>query len=402
MKVRFLRKLYQIVFPLGLSLLLVSNAVGVGQKKVLHVFNDTPAANPASNLVFDAQGNLYGSTNRSGRRACKCGTIFRLSPQAGGGWQYQVLYQFKGDGDGGYPVGNLVFDNAGNLYGASYYGNGNVFRLIQQADGSWTEAAVYTFTGIPDGARPVAGLTIDSAGNLYGTTGAGGAYGEGTVYKLTPEGGGEWSEAILYSFSGADGMNPEAGVTLDKSGNLYGTTEDGGQYRYGTVFELVNNAGNWTETVVHSFNGSVTDPGSPYAGVVFDSSGNLYGTETGYSGVVFRLKPSLDGGWTETILHTFGKGNDGDLPWSDLVFDSAGNLYGTTYVGGKDYQGIIYKLAPVLGGHWRYTVFHNFNFADGANPANNPVTFDANGNLFVATDGGGLPQDYGVVLEIAP
>jgi uncharacterized repeat protein (TIGR03803 family) len=284
-------------------------------------------------------------------RPCKCGTIFRLSPQAGGGWQYQVLYQFKGNGDGGYPAGNLVFDDAGSLYGASLYDNGSIFRLTQQTDGSWTETTVYTFTGAPDGSAPTGGLVIDGVGNLYGATGIGGAYGEGTVYELTPKSGGGWSEAVLYSFSGADGMSPEAGVTLDQSGNLYGTTEFGGQYRYGTVFELANNAGNWTESVVHSFDGSVTDPGSPFAGVALDSSGNVYGTETGYSGTVFRLKPNLDGSWTETILHAFGKGDDGDFPWSNLVFDAAGNLYGTTYVGGKDYQGIIYKLVPVLGGH---------------------------------------------------
>jgi hypothetical protein len=118
---------------------------------------------------------------------------------------------------------------------------------------------------------------------------------------------------------------------------------------------------------------------------------------------VFRLKPNLDGSWTETILHAFGKDKgDGIFPWSNLVPDAAGNLYGTTYVGGTDYQGVIYKLTPVLGGHWKYTVFHSFNFANGANPADNPVTFDASGNLFVATSGGGLHASYGVVLEIAP
>jgi len=205
MKIRFLRRLYWTVFPFILSLLLVSNAVGAGHKKVLHVFLDKPAANPASNLIFDAQGNLYGSTVSSGQQACMCGTVFRLSPQAEGRWDYEVLYKFKGTGDGGYPVGNLVFDKAGNLYGASSYGNGNVFRLTQQADGSWTETAVYTFTGLPDGSRPDAGLIIDSMGNLYGTTGIGGEYGEGTVYELTPTMGGGWSEVILYSFSVADG-----------------------------------------------------------------------------------------------------------------------------------------------------------------------------------------------------
>jgi uncharacterized repeat protein (TIGR03803 family) len=401
MKIRFLRSLCWIVLPFTLSLLLVSNAVGAGQEKLLHVFRDKPAAGPASNLIFDAQGNLYGSTGGSGHQACKCGTVFRLSRQAGGGWEYQVLYQFKGDGDGGYPAGNLVFDDAGNLYGASQWGYGSVFRLTQQTDGSWTESTVYTFTGIPDGSVPTGGLIIDGVGNLYGTTGAGGQYGDGTVYKLTPTKGGTWSEAILYSFSGADGMGPNSGVTRDQNGNLYGTTVHGGQYGYGTVFELADNAGDWTETVIHSF-GGVSDPGEPFAGVVLDSSGNVYGTATINSGTVFRLKPNLDGSWTETILHAFGtRKNDGNFPWSNLVPDAAGTFYGTTYVGGTHYQGVIYTLTPFQG-QWKYAVFHSFNYTDGANPADNPVTFDASGNLFLATSGGGLPQDYGVVLEIAP
>jgi uncharacterized repeat protein (TIGR03803 family) len=409
MKVRFLRRLYRIVFPLALTLLLVSNAVGAATKKLLHVFLDKPAANPVSNLIFDAQGNLYGSTGSSGHQTCKCGTVFRLSPQADGGWEYQVLYQFRGDGDGGYPAGNLVFDDAGNLYGASQWGYGSVFRLTQQTDGSWTESTVYTFTGTPDGSIPTGGLIIDGVGNLYGTTGAGGRYGEGTVYKLTPTKGGTWSEAILYSFSGADGLEPNAGVTRDQSGNLYGTTVNGGQYGRGVVFKLTRATDSWTETVLHSFKGG-TDPGEPFAGVTVDSSGNVYGTTTnndfGGSGTVFRLKPNADGSWTETILHVFGeREGDGDFPSSNLVPDAAGNLYGTTYVGGANGEGIIYKLTQPSEGHWKETVFHSFNYADGANPADNPVTFDASGNIFVATAGGGLHEGYdgyGVVLEIAP
>lgn len=408
--VGFCRRLYWTVLPFTLSLFVVSNAVGAGHKKVLHTFLDKPAANPVSNLIFDGHGNLYGSTISSGFQVCKCGTVFRLSPETDGGWDYQVLYQFTGTGDGGYPVGNLVFDNAGRLYGASSYGNGNVFRMTQQADGSWTETTVYTFTGGSDGSRPEAGLIIDSAGNLYGTTLGGGNYGEGTVYEVTPMPGGGWSEVVLYSFSGADGASPFAGVTLDQDGSLYGTTGLGGQYGRGTVFKLTANAGGWNETVLHSFKGGA-DPGEPFTGVVLDSSGNLYGTATdngfGGSGTVFRLKPNTDGSWKETIIHTFGSGNrnDGASPSSDLIPDAAGNYYGTTYVGGVHYQGTIYKLTRGLGGHWRETVFHNFNYTDGANPADNPVTFDASGNLFIATGSGGLlggQHGYGVVLEIAP
>jgi uncharacterized repeat protein (TIGR03803 family) len=393
--------------PFALSLLLVCEAVGAGHKKVLHVFYDKPASNPASNLIFDAQGNLYGSTVSSGHQSCMCGTVFRLSPQAEGRLDYQVLYQFKGAGDGGYPVGNLVFDNAGNLYGASGWGYGSIFRLTQHTDGSWNETTVYTFTGGADGSNPDAGLTIDSMGNLYGTTRIGGQYGSGTVYEVTPTTGGGWSEVVLYSFSGADGAYPFAGVTLDQSGNLYGTTGLGGQFNLGTVFELTPNAKGWSETVLHSFAGG-EDESEPFAGVVLDSAGDVYGTTSGQGsdrpGTVFRLEQDSGGGWTETILHTFN-GTDGEFPWSDLVPDANGNLYGTTYVGGSNGKGVIYELIRTSKNGWRMIVFHNFNFVDGASPAGNPVTFDASGNLFIATYYGGLNvgyDGYGVVLEIAP
>jgi len=189
-------------------------------------------------------------------------------------------------------------------------------------------------------------------------------------------------------------------VALDQSGSLYGTTGNGGEYGRGTVFKLTPNAGGWTETVLHSFKGG-TDPGEPFAGVVLDSSGSVYGTTTnnsfGGSGTVFRLKPNSHGRWTETILH-----RDLGFPWSNLVPDAAGNLYGTDFIGGVYGYGNIYKLTRVSGGEWKYSLFHNFNYADGADPADNPITFDAYGNLFVATNSGGLRPGYGVVLEIAP
>jgi uncharacterized repeat protein (TIGR03803 family) len=199
-------------------------------------------------------------------------------------------------------------------------------------------------------------------------------------------------------------------VTLDRSGNLYGTTGNGGQYGRGVVFQLTPAVDAWTETVLHSFTGG-TDPGEPFAGVILDSSGSVYGTTTnnGYgepSGTVFKLNPNIDGSWTETILHAFGeRAGDGDFPWSDLVPDALGNLYGTTYVGGTLGYGVIYKLSRGAKGEWTETVFHSFSYRDGAAPANNPVTFNASGDLFIATSSGGLREGYdgyGVVLELAP
>lgn len=391
-------------------LVAISPAFAAGKERMLHTFYDKPSANPGSNLVFDAKGNLYGSTVASGYQQCQCGTIFRLSPRPDGEWNYKVIYQFTGASDGGYPVGNLVFDTAGNLYGASEWGYGGVFKLTQRTDGSWTETTIHTFGEGFDGANPASGLILDRVGSIYGTTRVGGEYGDGTVYELTPATGGAWSEAVLYSFSGTDGANPFAGVTFDRSGNLYGTTGNGGQYGRGVVFQLAPAADTWTETVLHSFTGG-TDPGEPFAGVILDSSGSLYGTTTNNdygepSGTVFRLNPNVDGSWTETILHTFGeREGDGNFPWSDLVPDALGSLYGTTSDGGTLGYGVIYKLSQDVKGEWTETVFHSFSYRDGAAPANNPVTFNSSGDLFIATSSGGLREGYdgyGVVLELAP
>lgn len=400
MKPRLRRKIYKTLVPFALGVFLSSNTFGAGREEILHFFHDKPAENPSSNLIFDAQGNLYGATYSSGHQACECGTIFRLSPQADGTWDYRVLYQFMGKGDGGYPFGNLVFDTSGNLYGVSGWGPG-IFRLTPQPDGSWTETTIYTFAGAPE---PYSGLTIDKFGNLYGTTRIGGDNGLGAVYQLSPTSDGGWSGRNIYSFSGSDGEYPWADVTLDHKRNVYGTTVAGGQYGFGTVYELTPNAGDWTETVLYSF---TADHYRPAAGVFLDSSGTLYGTASDNSagpGAVFSLKPNSKGGWTESVVHTFGGKGDGAFPWSDLVPDAAGNLYGTTYVGGAHDYGIIYKLTRMSGGGWKETVFHSFNYRDGANPAQDPVTFDGSGNLFVATSCGGL-EGYcglGVAIKIAP
>jgi uncharacterized repeat protein (TIGR03803 family) len=383
-------------------------ALATDGEKILHTFYDEPAANPRSNLISDAEGNLYGSTVSSGLEACKCGTVFRLSPQAGGGWSYKVLYQFQGEEDGGYPTGKLVFDKTGKLYGAMAWGDGGVFQLTQQPDGSWAEIAIYAFTGAPDGSNPYSGLTIDNSGNLYGTTQSGGANGIGCVYMVSPTANG-WSETVLHSFSGSDGAYPWADVTLDAAGNVYGATIAGGAYGQGAVFELYASHGSWTETVLYSFRGG-THHGWPAAGVYLDASGKIFGTlsdngDGGLPGAVFRLEPNSNGKWTETLLHTFGKRGDGGFPWSDLVPDAAGNLYGTTYVGGNTGNGVIYKLTRNANGNWTESVFFSFNYRDGASPVDNPVTFDAAGNLFVATFYGGLHGGYdgnGVVLELAP
>src|ERR1017187_1221490 len=206
-----------------------------------------------------------------------------------------------------------------------------------------------------DGVSPQAGLIVDGAGNLYGTTSGGGTYYHGTVFELTPAAGRGWTETVLHSFNnnGTDGYEPLAGLIFDAAGNLYGTTYVGGSYGYGTAFELTPaGGGTWNEKVLYSFASGST---AFYltSGLIFDGAGNLYGTTLGgQGGSVFELTPTAGGGWTEKVLHSFGNGTDGEDPQAGLIFDAAGNLYGTTYLGGTYYQwGTVFELqtvAPVV------------------------------------------------------
>ena len=246
----------------------------------------------------------------------------------------------------------LVFDSAGNLYGTTQSGGlnnaGIVFQLHKTISGIWIENILYNFTGLADGGTPLAGLIFDSAGNLYGTTSKGGSIGRGTVFELTPNGLGGYTESVLYSFaSGSDGATPSAKVVFDSAGNLYGTTSTGGTGSVGTVFELSPSGSGWTETVLHSFSG--TDGSTPLGELVLDASGNLYGTTfTGGSqnvGTVFELIQSS--GWTESVLHDFKQCTfncfDGQKPAGGLIF-SGPNLLGTTTAGGGTGLGTVFEL----------------------------------------------------------
>lgn len=262
----------------------------------------------------------------------------------------QVLHSFDLN-DGGEVYSGLIFDGLGNLYGttleggASGQGRGTVFKLSPASDGSWTETVLYSFTGGQDGRNPAANVTFDAQGALYGTTEFGGVNDSGTVFKLTPGSGGMWTEAILHSFAGGtDGANPVAGVVFDSVGNLYGTTPQGGNpFGLGTVFKLKLTAGGqWKEIIIHRFKGG-SDGSTPEAGVIFDAAGNLYGTTAfgGFSecggsgcGTVFRLKPTGTEKWTGQLIHRFKGGIGGGVPLGSLIFDKTGDLYGTTEAGG--------------------------------------------------------------------
>jgi uncharacterized repeat protein (TIGR03803 family) len=436
-------------FFVALLLTLVAmTSRGAANEKVLHDFVAFPhGANSQGNLIADLAGNLYGTTPDGGRYGY--GTVFQLAPSGHGKWTQTVLYSFAGGSDGSDPVAGLVFDSGGNLYGTTAAGGsqqqqcityrigcGVVFELSPSAHGIWTEKVLYSFNGDPnDGETPLASLIFDHTGHLYGTTGGGGAYEEGTVFELTPGSNGAWTETILYDFTGgADGASPEANLVSDSSGNLYGTTEYGGDLNCngvyknsscGTVFKLTPNAnGTWTESVLFAF--TYDDGAYPSGGLVFDSTGNLYGTtpvgpgfacDQGGCGTVFRLTPSSNGTWTQTMIYIFEGGPDGADPVAGLVFDAAGNLYGTTESGGLagcyENCGTVFELMPKSKGNWTEKVIHRFGLPGqdqnfGVEPVSS-IFVDQAGNLYGTTETSGTqPCNFnlfagcGAVFELSP
>jgi hypothetical protein len=374
----------------------------------------------------------------------------------------QVLYSFQGLPDGAQPVGEVVFDSAGNLYGATTEGGssscisvaqcGTVYELSPPSSkgGSWTETVLYIFKGntFNDGASPVGGLVMDSAGNLYGSTAYGGTgncvllgtlMGCGTVYELSPptQSGGAWSEKVIYSFpDAAHGYKPNGDLTFDSLGNLYGATEFGGGYgtscdpyfQYcGAIFELIppqQQGGAWTEQVLYGFKGMTQatvlgDGGGPNGGLALDSTGNIYGTTVyggsivdGCSGpggrgcgTVFELHAPLEkgGNWSEEILVRF-TGNNGALPMSGLVFGRDGNLYGSVTGGGSGNGGEIYQLhrPRTKGLPWTETGIYEFSSLSGGSYPESEVLFDSEGRIY-GTDYSGRGEDQqGSVYMLSP
>jgi uncharacterized repeat protein (TIGR03803 family) len=422
-------------------------ASGTYTENQIFAFPGTDGVDLQSGLVADTAGNLYGTATEGGFNQCPlagnagCGSVFELSRSSNGTWQRTVLHNFTGtqNGDGGLPNGTLIFDSAGNLYGTtsnSIYGGGTIFKLSPSASGR-NYQIIYKFgSHHGDGEDPFSGLLIDAAGNLYGTTIAGGngSYLNcsycGTVYKLAPTTGGHYFETVIYNFQGeGDGSYPLAGLTIDQAGNLYGTTSQGGindgDQGFGVVFKLAPNSnGSWTQSVLYAFTGA-NDGGVPYGGVIFDNAGNLYGTAAtggdgcGYGcGVVFELTPTSSGPWTETVIHPFAGTPDGASPQATLTFDTAGNLYGTTFTGGAVTDnpyclggggsgcGTVFKLTPSTGG-WTESILYNFGgpLTDGANPASS-VILDSTGNIYGTTSGGGINgysyQRGGTAFKLTP
>ena len=441
---------------------------------VLYSFSGSDGACPASGVVLDSAGNIYGTASTGGNKSTTCfqtagcGVVFKLTPN-GTTWKQQILYKFSGS-DASYPsslawypggnlvgtagppspnwngivfmltpsgtawnfttlfsfpatgfanglVGPLVVDSSGNLYGVTTYGGtfneGIVFELSYSGN-QLVESVLHSFTRGGDGNSPTAGLSIDQAGNLYGSAPSGGTLGYGSIFKLTRDTQSNWNEAVIYNFqSVTDGWGPQGGVVLDGAGNVYGTTAAGGSTSCscGTAFELSPNSnGAYTKKTIHNFSGYAGSQLGTLAAMVFDSQGNLYGTtpdgnghlNVSDGGTVYRLSPGSSG-WTYTVLYGF-PASDGHGPGAGPTFDSAGNLYGTTTSGGLPEAGTVYELSPAGNGVWTEKLLYSFYGGnDGATPYSN-IVIDSSGNLFGTTKygGGGSSSGFGTVFELQP
>ena len=333
------------------------------------------------------------------------------APQPAQAQTFNVIYTFTGGQDGAFPYAGVTMDKAGNLYGTASYGGagyGTVYQLKHKGSG-WIVNPVYSFTGGSDGSNPYARVIFGPNGALYGTTTQGG-YGYGTVFNLRPSVRActtpscPWTETVLYAFKGADGAFPKYGDLLfDQAGNIYGTTHDGGPSFFGTVYELTPSGSGYTESVLYSF-ASSNDGGNPFNGVIFDNAGDLYGT-TGYGGLsiygtVFELTRSGPG-WTENVLYSFLGRSDGSYPFAGLIFDQSGNLYGATTDSGTGGGGTVFELTP-SGGSWTFSLVYSLTgkLTYGCGPAGTLV-MDGAGNLYGTTVCDGA-HGRGSVFKLTP
>jgi uncharacterized repeat protein (TIGR03803 family) len=362
-----------------------------------------------TDLVTDGAGNIYGTSVQGG--AYGGGTVFQVSP-SGSGWTHTVLYSFTGGADGAEPYKGVTLDAQGNLYGTAVAGGGGscgggcgvVFKLTNSG-GVWTQTVIHTFTGGNDGYGPGSPLVFDKHGNLYGMTPTGGAKSFGVVFQLAPTNG-SWKLKVIHTFTGgADGLGGSAGrLLVDAAGNIYGASTAGGLYGKGNVFELSNILGQWRLKALYAFK-DTPDGDFPYGGLVFDKYGNLYGT-TYYGGAngigtVYRLGRSK-GVWHERVLYSFKGGPDGDSPISTLVSDAQGNLYGTNSEGGSGCScGTIFKMTHAANGTWSETVVYRFPGTPGAGFAYNGIVVDPAGNFYGATVHGG-PTNDGTIYKLTP
>ena len=387
--------------------------------QVLHNFiGGADETNSQSGLTIDQSGHLYGTTIGQEQCIAGCGTVYQLSHQ-GSGWILSTIYAFRGGQDGSYPVNAVTLASDGSLYGTTSAGGviggcfgsgcGTVYHLQPPAafchnvTCPWDETVLYRFQGCPDLSSPNQ-AAFDQAGNIFGATYEGGFgcplyFGDGGIFKLSPSQGG-WSYQFAYHFMGElTGCNPLGDVVVDQSENIYGTTYMCGLHGEGAVYQVSPLGSGWREQVLHHFGQTKTDGAEPFAGMISDTAGNLYGT-TAYggsngSGTVFELSPA-NGGYTYSVLYNFSGGVGST---SRLSMDSAGNLYGVQYGGGANNQGMVFKLTSESGG-WTLTDLHDFDGSGGSYPIGQ-VALDANGIVYGTTNQGGA-YGNGVVWEITP
>lgn len=373
---------------LAIIIMLAPQSVQAQTFKVLYSFRGDifyDGQFPYGNLFQDSAGNVYGTTYSGG--PSDFGLVFEVNSSG-----ESTLFTFAGGpSDGAYPFAGLVGDNAGNFYGTTTAGGTSGFGTVFTADTIGRNSVLYNFTGGRDGAYPYGGLVLDAAGNLYGTTAEGGS-GLGTIFKVDKSG----AKAILHKFAGgpSDGQYPlYTSLIIDKAGSLYGVTEEGGTSGQGVIYEL-SKSGKFT--VLHSFAGGKTDGCLPFGTPFMDTKGNLYGTtySCGASdeGMVWRVSTS----GTETVLHNFAGGEkDGARPFAGVVGDANGNLYGNTQTGGTSDFGTVYEL----NSKGKISVLHSFAASDGQYPFGGLVR-DAKGNLYGTAVDGGSNIVYGTVWQI--
>lgn len=366
---------------------------GAQTESVIHSFQSTSVFDgifPLSPVATDKNGAVYGVTTQGGKHGP--GTVYKLAPPAapGGVWKQNILYSFTGGADGAGPIGGVVLTKGGKIYGTTQgggqYGEGTVYELSPptRLGSPWTETVLYNFTGSDDGAVPLVGVIAGPGGRLYGTTTLGGRNKFGAVFAISPpsQSGRSWTERVLYSFQ-ADSFGGASGLVLSPSGSLYGTIANAEQ-----VFQLSpppTGSGAWTESVLYTFTSADTGL-LPGGGVILDGTGALYGVtaEGGlyFGGLVYQLSPpSTQGGaWTENVLYSFSPGSgDGSYPDGGVIFDSSGALYGTTSLGGDGLCtaegpgcGTVFKLSPpaTLGEAWTESFLYSFQgVGDGAYPS---------------------------------
>ena len=419
--------LFTIVFALAATQLARAQTFAV-----LHAFSGPDGALPESGLIVGHDGNFYGTTFTGAYGSSYDGTVYKLF-HSGDAWMLTTLHQFQfslGEGIG--PAANVVFGPDGALYGTTVNGGawnypcnlgcGTVYRLSPPAvctpgNCAWSELTIRDFEGGLDGALPEFGaLVFDTAGRSYGTTAAGGHSrgGAGTVFSIWRASNG-WDTSLLWSFDTPefpehDGVSPYNGLVMLNDDTMLGTTLQGGNAGLGnegegTIYELKRAKHGWSERVVHSFGVSSWDGSYPFAGLIEDAAGNLYGATStggpGGGGTVFKLTPSGDGWNFSTVYALPGQNNWQTGPIGNLAMDGAGNLYGTTVSEGAFSQGSVFKLAPNSDGSWTYTTLHNFTGGlDGSRPWGS-LLVDNGGDVFGTAEFGGAYND-GVVFEITP